>query len=112
MDQFRFDALTKTFARGTSRRSVIKGAAGGAVAGLVALVGVKGGGAATATGTVRCNTHEKCEAACGAERATCCNGECVRPCPPRYFRSAMNCKCIKIFLDGTKDIRPPTYCGA
>ena len=45
MDQSRFDEAVKAFARGNSRRSVIKGTAGGALAGLLALAGRSAGAA-------------------------------------------------------------------
>jgi hypothetical protein len=40
MDHQRFDAITRAMAGGTSRRRVLKGLAGGALGGLVALVGM------------------------------------------------------------------------
>ena len=40
MDHQRFDAITRAMAGGASRRRVLKGLAGGALGGLVALVGI------------------------------------------------------------------------
>ncbi len=58
-----------------------------------------------------CNTDGKCESKCGVEKATCCNGRCVRGCGPRRFRNPNTCKCCKRTRSGRFDCADPNFCG-
>ncbi|HET8524364.1 MAG TPA: SRPBCC domain-containing protein [Thermomicrobiales bacterium] len=84
MDGQRFDELTKRFAFGTSRRRVVKGLAGGVVAGVAALLGRSGTEAQRVTqaycGNMTCAADPTvCREGCG-----CCvfgngNNRCMPP---------------------------------
>ncbi len=108
MDKRKFDEITRSLGAATDRRGVLKGTAGAALAGLVGLVGAGRAGAET----VACNTDEKCEAKCGTETATCCNGRCVNGCGPRRFRHPSTCKCCKRSRSGRFNCVGPNFCGA
>ena len=113
MDGRRFDEATKALGNPASRRGVLKGAAGGALAGLVALVGA---GRAGAEERVACNSDEKCEAKCGREDALCCRprggdqGFCIRGCGPNRVLN-QRCQCVRV-TDGGTFKTGPFFCGA
>ena len=61
MDHQRFDAITRAMAGGTSRRRVLKGLAGGALGGLVSLIGIGGAEARRCRPIGRnCRAHADC----------------------------------------------------
>ncbi len=107
IDRRRFDEVTKFLGTGANRRSMIKGTAGAALAGVFALAGLQ----RTEAAQVSCNSKEKCEAKCGRESAECCNGTCVRGCGPNRTLHPRSCKCIRV-TDGGSTKTGPFYCGA
>jgi len=112
MDGRRFDDITRSVGRFTSRREVIKGLAGTALAGVVAVRAVGGAGAAT----LSCNSNEKCEAKCGRENAICCNGKCILGgCGPDRSLNLRTCTCCRVDERGRPTNTGCTaakYCGA
>ncbi len=117
MDSRKFDEVTKSLSTAVDRRGVLKGTAGAALAGLVALVGVGRTGAQEEdSGGATCNTDEKCEAKCGRESALCCNGRCIfGGCGPDRVLNPRNCKCCRVDERGrptNTGCRAPKFCGA
>ncbi len=112
MDARKFVEVTRALGSGASRRGVIKGAAGAAIAGLSALVGVQRADAAR----VACNSDEKCEAKCGREDAVCCRPSgapkayCIRGCGPNRVLN-QRCQCVRVTDSGTYKTGP-YFCGA
>ena len=86
MDKVKFDALTRAFATGTSRRTAIKGLFGGAVGVAVAgthLSGARAGRDMTCTpGTVLsdCPLQNECESATCADNSCVYSGGCQGEC--------------------------------
>ncbi len=119
MDDRKFDKVTKSLSAAADRRGVIKGAAGAALAGLVALVGARSAGAAVTCPAdrpgARCNTDEKCEAKCGRESALCCNGTCILGgCGPDRALNLRTCQCCRVDERGqptNTGCRAPKCCG-
>ena len=66
MDDQRFDALTRAFARGTSRRTAIKGLFGGVIGGVALTARLNNAGAQTP-----CETADDCILPDACTRATC-----------------------------------------
>ena len=60
MDAHRFDTLTRTMAATGSRRWALRGLAGAAAAGALALVGVRGAAAACQVNGTRCTSGDAC----------------------------------------------------
>lgn len=107
MDAQKFDQITKSLVAGRSRRQIIKGLAGGSLAGIVALVGVR---ESKAEG-VRCNNDNQCRNKCDRDSARCCNGQCVRGCGPNRTLSLQTCECLRV-KDGGTFRTGPNFCGA
>ena len=110
MDGRRFDDVMRSASRLKSRREVIKGLAGAALAGAVVVRGAASAGAAP----VSCNSSDKCEAKCGTEQAICCNGQCIHAgCGPDRALNQRTCQCVLTNDDPRrrKSIAPK-YCGA
>ncbi len=116
MDSRKFDEITRSLAGSKSRRGVIRGAAGAALAGLVAFRAVGVGAQEEDAGGATCNTNEKCEAKCGRESALCCNGRCIfGGCGPDRVLNPRNCKCCRVDERGrptNTGCRAPKFCGA
>jgi hypothetical protein len=102
MDQFRFDAAVKAFARGTSRRGVIKGTAGAALAGVLALAGRSAGAApgcrqrGDACSSPEIGTQGRCCAGLRCEGTTAGGGaRCIGPnqCECPQGESCINFDC-------------------
>ena len=86
MDDRRFDALTRTFASGASRRNLLKG-----------MVGAIFGGAAVATrldsaGAQGCTVVEECEDGNPCTTNTCSGGVCTNPWIDGCCTSAIECE--------------------
>ena len=112
MDGRKFDDITQSVVQSKTRRGMIKGLVGAALAGVIAVRGAAGAGAET----VRCNSDEKCEAKCGHESAVCCNGTCVLgTCGPDRKLNPKTCTCCRVDERGRPSgsgCTAPKYCGA
>ena len=88
MESHTFDALTKTFGAGTTRRSMVKGVAGG-VLGLVGLARLRSGVAAGPSGTCPNGKDSSCPEGCKCDP----NKTCFR-CPKQSLPTLDGrCKC-------------------
>ena len=88
MESHTFDALTKSFSAGTTRRAMVKGVAGG-VLGLIGLAGLRAGVAAGASGTCPNGKDAMCPEGCKCDP----NKTCLR-CPQQSVPTLDGrCKC-------------------
>jgi LPXTG-motif cell wall-anchored protein len=100
MDDRRFDALTRAFARGTSRRTAIKGLFGGVVGGVAVATRLNPAGAQSCTPET---VLDDCPLPDACTTATCLNGTCDYDggCPPGSCTECDNAtgQCIAIICE-------------
>ena len=127
MDGQRFDEVTKAFATGTSRRSVLRAALGGMTAGLLGLAGgtgasAKGARTSSDVGPVPCGEIEGLECSDGF---TCVEGfcleddgaagkrHCVEECKEQFGPGRQRGQCISACANGKGGGIPPepVSCG-
>lgn len=118
MDADRFDAIAKGLARASTRRAGVKLAAGGALAALLARLGIEGATAACVAAGKGCDKGERCcdGARCKGGKCTCnaglkdCGQDCRECCTDGDCRSR-NCRGGRCRPVPTPPPPPPASCA-